>query len=426
MQAIGIDIGTTSICGVVIDIESGGLVKSITRESASFIKGTAEWEKIQSVQKIIDIAVNIVDELISDKTKVIGVTGQMHGIVYVDSKGKAVSPLYTWQDERGNQPYGNTTYAAYLQSSSGYGNVTDFYNRQNNLIPDNAVGFCTIHDYFVMYLCSLKKPVIHITDAASFGMFDLNEKRFTYENGMDYVEGYVLAGIYKNIPVSAAIGDNQASALSSFTEEDQLLINVGTGSQVSVICDEIIVGDNIETRPFFENKYLAVGAALCGGRAYAVLKDFYKAVLSKMTTADDTSVYNLMNQFLEEDEGETLCVDTRFAGTRKDKNIRGMISNISIHNFTPAALTKGVLEGMMQELSDMYNSIGVNINGIVGSGNGIRKNKALIKIAEKTFRHSLKIPKHTEEAAFGAALYGMISVGYYKDMSEVRKLIKII
>lgn len=70
--------------------------------------------------------------------------------------------------------------------------------------------------------------------------------------------------------------------------------------------------------------------------------------------------------------------------------------------------------------------MGVNINGIVGSGNGIRKNKALIKETEKRFGYNLKIPCHTEEAAFGAALYGKISADYYKNMSEARRLIKFI
>ena len=34
----------------------------------------------------------------------IGVTGQMHGILYLDGEGNAVSPLYTWQDARGDAP----------------------------------------------------------------------------------------------------------------------------------------------------------------------------------------------------------------------------------------------------------------------------------------------------------------------------------
>lgn len=425
MNAIGIDVGTTSICGVVIDIKTGELIKSVTKDSNAFISSVADWERIQSVEKIISIATEILDSLVTDNIAVIGVTGQMHGIVYVDKDGNALSPLYTWQDGRGNQHFENTTYAEFLGGSTGYGNVTDFYNRQNNLVPDGSAGFCTIHDYFVMRLCGLKEPQIHITDAASFGLFDLKMKRFTCENNIDFVDGYKIAGEYKNIPVSVAIGDNQASVLSSLCGQDELLINVGTGSQVSVVSEHIITANNIETRPFFEGKYLVVGAALCGGRAYAMLKDFYKMVLSSVAEIDDKTVYDVMGAFFEE-KGDTLSVDTRFAGTRADKTVRGSIHNISVDNFTPAALTKGVLEGIINELYDMYKAMGVSIKGIVGSGNGIRKNKALIKSAEKSFGYNLKIPYHTEEAAFGAALYGMISAGYFRNMHEAGKLIKFV
>lgn len=425
MKAIGIDIGTTSICGVVVDVKNGELIQSVTKDSNAFIDGVADWEIIQSVEKIITIATEILDSLITDDIAVIGVTGQMHGIVYVDKEGNAASPLYTWQDGRGNLPFGDTTYAEFLGSSTGYGNVTDFYNRQNGLVPDDSVGFCTIHDYFVARLCKLKKPQIHITDAASFGLFDLKSKTFTYNGNIDFIDGYKIAGEYKNIPVSVAIGDNQASVLSSLSGQDELLINVGTGSQVSVVCDDIVTARNIETRPFFEGKYLAVGAALCGGRAYAMLKDFYKTVLSSVADVDDKTVYNLMSTFFEE-KGDALAVDTRFAGTRADKTVRGSIHNISVENFTPAALTKGVLEGIVNELYGMYISMGVNIKGVVGSGNGIRKNKALINAAEKSFGYKLKIPCHTEEAAFGAALYGMISAEYYKNMCEASNLIRFI
>ncbi len=34
----------------------------------------------------------------------IGFTGQMHGMLYVDASGMAVSPLYTWQDGSGEIP----------------------------------------------------------------------------------------------------------------------------------------------------------------------------------------------------------------------------------------------------------------------------------------------------------------------------------
>ena len=423
MQAIGIDIGTTGICGVSVDMETGKLKRSITKDSNAFLIGAADWEKIQSVPKIISLATEILDSLITADTAVIGVTGQMHGIVYVDKEGECLSPLYTWQDGRGNQPFGDTTYADFLGSNSGYGCVTDFYNRENGLVPKDACRFCTVQDYFVMRLCGLAEPLVHISDAASFGLFDLQTKRFDYDSDMNVIDGYRIAGNYKNIPVSIAVGDNQASALSCLSSEDELLINVGTGSQVSLICDDFLTDDRVELRPFFEGKYLAVGAALCGGRAYAVLKDFYKSVLSSVTEIDDAEVYTLMERFLLQDD-TALTVDTRFAGTRSDKNARGSIRNISIENFTPSALTRGVLEGMTRELYEMYLLMGKDICGIVGAGNGLRKNKFLAETAKNMFGCSIKIPLHTEEAAFGAALYGMLSAGYCKSMSEAWNLIR--
>ena len=261
MQAIGIDIGTTSICGVVFDAESGKLLASRTKNSDAFLSGCAEWEKIQSVEKIMSVAMEILDELLNDDTAVIGVTGQMHGIVYTDKDGKAVSPLYTWQDERGNLAFKDTTYAKHLNSFSGYGNVTDFYNRENGIRPDSAVSYCTIHDYFVMQLCGLKTPLIHSSDAASFGCYDFKKNKFNYDCNVDITADYCIAGKYKGIPVSVAIGDNQASVFSTLADEENILLNIGTGSQVSIISDTPVIADNIETRPYFEDKYLIVSSA---------------------------------------------------------------------------------------------------------------------------------------------------------------------
>jgi len=424
MQAIGIDIGTTSICCIVTDTENGKVLHSETKDSNAFILGVAEWEKIQDTEKIISIATSLLDSYICEETAVIGVTGQMHGIVYTDKDGKAVSPLYTWQDGRGNQPYKDTTYAEYLNSHSGYGNVTDFYNRTNGIIPKEAVNYCTVHDYFVMRLCGKSKAEIHTSDAASLGLFDLKTNKFNYGCDIDVVTDYHIVGKYKEIPVSVAIGDNQASVFSTLTDPQKLLINIGTGSQISVISDDIIEKANIETRPYFENKYLIVGAALCGGRAFATLKNFYKSILEYVTDPDDKLVYGIMDKMLEDITSCSLSADTRFSGTRADRNIKGSINNITTENFKPAELSFAFLEGMISELYEMYNSMGVNRNGIIGSGNGLRLNPALIKIAENKFGCPMEIPTHTEEAAFGAALFGMVSAGIYKNAYEVGQLIK--
>ena len=131
-----------------------------------------------------------------------------------------------------------------------------------------------------------------------------------------------------------------------------------------------------------------------------------------------------MNKMLEKADNATLSVDTRFAGTRKNPEICGKILGITTENFNPSQLTLGVLEGMASELYDMYEKMKSEKSGIVGSGNGIRKNAALVKIFEEKFASKMNTPKHLEEAAFGAALFGLVSCGIFKNANEAQKLIK--
>ena len=51
MEAIGIDIGTTSICGVVIDTENGEVLNSISQNSNAFLKTENDFEKYSRLKK---------------------------------------------------------------------------------------------------------------------------------------------------------------------------------------------------------------------------------------------------------------------------------------------------------------------------------------------------------------------------------------
>ena len=425
MKVIGIDIGTTSICGVVLNAVDGKVLASQTINSDAFISTQNEWEKVQDVDKIIAIATGILNDFLAQfagEIVGIGLTGQMHGIVYFDKFGKAVSPLFTWQDARGNLPYQGTTYAAHLGSFSGYGNVTDFYNRQNGLVPDNAAGYCTIQDYLGMVICGNKQAIIHTSNAASLGLFDVNACKFDYPCNAQITDKFEIIGHFQGIPVSVAIGDNQASVFATLADENDVLINVGTGSQVSVVSSAAVSANGIESRPYVDGKFIVAGSALCGGRSYAVLKSLFEGVLTQ-AGCKDVDVYAVMDKMLCGKTDTTLKVDTRFAGTRADATARGSITNISTDNLTPPDLAFGVLKGMIQELFDMYCLMNKTHGGIVGSGNGIRKNKVLAQIAERVFGGKLRIPTYTEEAACGAALFALVA-SKNKTLDDVRALIK--
>lgn len=414
MKAIGIDLGTTSISGILFDVDTKEIVKSITRQNSGFLDSKYAWEKIQDPEENVLTANKILDELICDDVACIGVTGQMHGIVYYDANGRSVSPLFTWQDARGDLPYKETTYAKYLNSHSGYGHVTDFYNCINSLVPTNAIGYCTIADYFVMKICHIKSPIIHISNAASFGRkSEINDFSFVT------TKNFKIAGNYRSIPVSVAIGDNQASVLSC-CDAKSALVNIGTGSQVSIISSSAKTDSSLEVRPYFEDKNIIVGSSLCGGRSYSLLKDFFASLLRTKLSISDDEVYGIMNSFVNADDTPSVCADTRFAGTRENTEIKGSYTNISTDSFTPKEFVISTLYGMTKELHALYEKMKEKRTTIVCSGNAVRKNSNLLKIIKKVFTCEVKIPNFLEEAAFGACLFALISIKKYSSVEEAQ------
>ena len=436
LKILGLDIGTTTISAVVTDAETGKILDSRTVKNDSVIDST----KLQNPEIIINTVLEIKNELTKKYAPIsaIGVTGQMHGILYLDKDSEAVSPLYTWQDESGNKPYKNGTYASYLTEktghnmASGFGLVTHFVNIQENNVPENAVTLATIHDYLVMKLTGRKTPLMHSSDAASLGCFNLNNADFD-EDALTKIginrsflpevcNNCVIAGKDENdVPVSVAIGDNQASVLGSVSDENSVLVNIGTGSQVSVITDTPKALSEGETRPLNDNNFILVGAPLCGGRSFALLHKFFTQCV-EIFGGNKDDVYKNMDKIAEINSDEhSLAVDTRFCGTRKNPDIKGSVSGITESNFTPAELTRGFLYGMVKELHTLFESFDITADMLVCSGNAVRKSSVLRHYLEELFGMKLYVPEHTEEASFGAAIFASVAAGIYKNTFEAAK-----
>ena len=433
---IGLDIGTTSISAVAAEVSSGALLRSVTVPNDGILPSPDGVSRLQDPVRIVETALGLKESLAAEFSPVaaIGVTGQMHGILYLDRAGRAVSPLYTWQDGRGNLPYGKSTYAAHLSTrscyplASGFGLVTHFINREQSLVPSEAVTFCTIQDYIALLLARRKTPLLHASDAASFGCFDLEAHtfdRFAMEKlGFDnaflpaVTAETAIIGQDGSIPVAAAIGDNQASVLGSLRENADILVNIGTGSQVSAVVSAPVPFPAGAVRPYVDGKFLLAGSPLCGGRAYAMLHRFF-ARCAELFGGDGRDIYTVMNDMAaEQPEDHSLTVDTRFCGTRNDPALRGALSEISEDNFTPEQLTRGVLWGMTAELRGLYGEMPLlsPATGLVGSGNAVRKNPVLRRYLEEQFNLPLKLPVHREEAAFGAAVFAAAAAGVYRDI----------
>ena len=426
MRIIGLDIGTTSISAVVA--EDGRVIHSVTEQSCAAIKAKYAENRLQNIDVITKKVFSIKKKLVKEFSPIdaIGVTGQMHGILYIDKEGNAVSPLYTWQDKSGELNYKNTTFSEYLASvtgfhvPSGYGLVTDYVNRRLERVPEACAALCNIQDYITMKLSGRKSPITHISNAAGLGFYSFDKFDFDLcalkkigcdRNRLSSViaEPKVLGNDDNGIPVIVALGDNQASYLGSTTNKDSVLVNIGTGSQVSVLTDRNSGFTAGEIRPFSKTENLLVGAPLCGGRAYALLKSFFEKTLDCFRFAAE-DIYSVMNKMAAENIDHcSLLVDTRFCGTRNEPDVNGAVLQITEDNFTPQQLTKGFLIGMCQELYSFYTQMvqftGKECTRLVGSGNGVRKNIILQHYLETVFRMPLEIPENSEEAAFGATVF---------------------
>lgn len=448
MGVLGIDLGTTTVSVVMMDEESGAILGSRTVAHHSFLEGHIPQSKIQDPNRMYEVVQQAMAEL-SDEfgtPSCIGLTGQMHGMLYVNSQGQAVSPCYIWQDGCGNLPMENgETYASYLRkaggaASAGFGLTTHFYLQKNGMIPPEASKMVTVCDYAGMKLCASARAVIARDMAASWGCFDLREGKFLTaqmeELGVDtaylpeLMETHgILGHTPEGIPVIVSLGDNQASVLGSVTDLcDTVLINIGTGSQVSLGTEVYHdVSGSIELRPCVEGTSLLVGSGLCGGRAYAMLEQFYREV-----SGGDEALYGRMAQQAQQFRDQygpdaAWKVRTTFSGTRSDPQQRGSITGIGVENFHPGAMTLGIISGILEELHEMYvemcHATGRKATRLVGSGNGLRKNKLMQQLAEEVFGMKLEIPLYQEEAAYGAALYALAATG--KDsLGNIQKKIR--
>lgn len=430
MITLGLDIGTTTISAVVV--EDGRVLAAETLRNDASLPGE-EWERLQDPRRIMQLARQATDALLKrfPRTQRIGVTGQQHGIVYLDKAGKPVSPLYTWQDQRGRQRTGDgETYIEQLEKltgysvPAGYGMVTHFYNVKNGLVPQDAAVLCTIQDLAAMELAGRTAVEIDASNAASFGLFDL--KRCCFDPDAVRAAG-IDPGILPplacsprlgtgslGLPVYRAIGDNQASFLGATGGQTQcILLNVGTGSQFSVHVSDYMSCAGLETRPFPTGGYLLVGAALCGGRAWALLEQFFRATVQMVTGETVDSCYQAMSAALEHSAGrkDPLTITPLFQGTRANPVVRASVTGLSPDNFTPLAFMEGMLRGMAEELRQMYDlylSAGGAALPLYGSGNGLRLNRHLCAAMENAFGLPLRLSENKEEAACGAALFAAL------------------
>jgi sedoheptulokinase len=367
---------------------------------------------------------------------------------------RPLTPLIGWQDRRCDEPTEGfastiarmrhlmgeaTTERTGCRVATGFMGATLYWLARRGELPGVPGRATFMPDYLVARLCDAL-PVTDPTDAGGAGVFDVVAREWDSDLlaaldlpaevfppvrptgaivGNLAVESARALGLPAGVLVMNGIGDNQASFFGSVgSSTGDALINVGTGGQISAISARFVRGRFMETRPYVGDTYLLVGGGIIGGRSYAMVRDFVRHIgrdVFGVEGPDD--LYPILNRLAASvpPGADGLHCDPRFGGNRFDPDQRGSITGLDGQNLTPGHLARALLEGMARTFHDLYgNMLAVGLPArarLVGAGNGVRRNPLLVDLLRDTFDLPLVSPRHTEEAAHGAAMLAAVAVG---------------
>lgn len=434
MYTLGIDIGTTNLNVSLLDLEKRRIVQRRSAPNPR-LPSLDEYAYLQDPVGIVASVRGMIGS-IQEPISAMCVTGQVHGIMYVDSQGRPLSPLSNWLDRRGTVSLsgagGKTAQTLLFEKTgfhlpNGYGLLSHYANRWLGKVPPDAHRILGILEYVTGELVG---TVLDKTDGSNLGPFGGFDPVTGTQNStllneilanptlafLGLSQPFEIAGTTaQGIPVTYPVGDNQAGFFGLIARPSSTcLVSIGTSGQISVFSPSSVCAPTMELRPYLGLGYLHVGATLCAGKAYEVLQKFLKEVLEAggLSVEDDEAVFKMMARSAQAATiPSPLEVDTAFNGSRTDAHRRGSIRGITLDNLTVGNMVRGTVEGIIREIEEFRRGaapIFRNLKTLVATGSAVRKNPLFSQELERQFNLELQIPQIDGGAALGAALIAAV------------------
>uniref|UniRef100_A0A8B9TQ98 Sedoheptulokinase n=1 Tax=Anas platyrhynchos TaxID=8839 RepID=A0A8B9TQ98_ANAPL len=454
---LGIDLGTTSVkAALLVGTGRGHVVAaSCSRETqahtSSLEAGPQGME--QNVQRIITALNECLAALPQQqlqRVSHIGISGQMHGIVFWKRdqgcrwtecgtsptfEPEEVSHLVTWQDGRCSPAFlaSLPPPQSHISLATGFGCATVYWYLKNS--PDflkcyDAAG--TIHDYVVAMLCDLKKPLMSIQNAASWGYFNAKTKSWNTDvlkkSGFPLhllpevgdpgsIAGRTICawhGIPKGTEVGIALGDFQCSVYSCLTERTDAVLNISTSAQLTILMppgfqppETPDPSSAVTYFPYFNGDYLAVAASLNGGNVLATFVDMVSQWMEELgLQVQDSAIYaKIIKAALAQDDSKLSIRPTIF-GERHVPEQLASVTSIAVSELSLGHVTRALCHGVVENLCSMLlvqRLMETGVSRILGSGSALARNEVLRQEVERIFPFPVVYGKDVD-AAVGAAM----------------------
>jgi len=456
---IGIDVGTTGVKLLLID-EEGGLKGSITEEYLLFTPrpGWAEqnpsdwWDAtLKGIKGLLEKT-----GVKGKEIKGIGLTGQMHGSVFLNSKDEVIHPAILWCDQRTAKECEEITETVGKDRIfeitcnpvlTGFQAPKIIWLRKNHpevyknvskvLLPKDYIRFCLTGVF-----------ATDVSDASGTSLFDVRNRRWSDEIlaalslpssllpecfESPEITGYItkevagLTGLTEGTPVVAGAGDQAAGGVGSgIVEEGLVSVSLGTSGVVFAHLEDVFVDPQGRLHTFcyaVPGKWHIMGVMLSAGGSFRWLRDtfFGKDVSYKVMT-------DMAGNVPAGSEG--LVFLPYLTGERcpyPDPDARGVFFGISLKH-KKEHFVRAVMEGVAFGLKDsirIMREIGVPEGKKFRVTGGGAKSDLWCRIMADIFGGYTVRLKVEEGPSFGAAVLAGVGVGVYSDVKTAcKKLVK--
>lgn len=447
---LGIDIGTSSIKAMLLDMEKG---VAATEAKAYGVDIPARGYAEQNPQVWWESLLEILHRLRRDNPSVyqevsaVGFSGQMHGLVLTDRTGAPVRPAVLWLDQRAEEQLDRIhrvlsreemgkVFRNNVSSGFAFPSLLWVKEREPEVFSE-AVRLLCPKDYVRLKMTG--EAGAEVVDASSTGIFATAERDWAWEMIRRFslpeelfppvhesgdIAGEIteecarLTGLRKGIPVIFGSGDQPAQSIGNgVTGPGKLISNIGTGGQISAYISQPVYDRELRTNTFCHavpGAYTIFGATLCAGMSMNWTKNQLFHLESYDTVNEEASA-------VSPGSGGLLYLPY-LSGERTphmNPGARGMFFGMTLGQGRGHFL-RAVMEGVSYSLKDclrILQGLGVDAPEIIASGGGA-SSPLWLQIQADIFGKPVRACTVKEQACLGSCILAAAGTGMLDSLEE--------
>lgn len=468
---LGIDVGTSGTKALLINASNGGEVVATSTKTYPLYTPKPQWAE-QEPEDWWQATIAAIKDIITQSgvnpknIKGMGLSGQMHGSVFLDADNQVIRPAILWCDQRTQAECDWITDTVGCEKVvelicnpvlTGFTAGKIIWLRNNEpkafervrkiLLPKDYIRFKLTGEF-----------ATEVSDASGTALFNVKKRDWAYEmlddmeipkewmpkayespevSGKISAEAASLTGLAKGMPVVGGGGDQAAGAVGNGIVESGIISStVGTSGVVFAFADKPVVDPKLRVHTFCHavpDKWHVMGVMLSAGGSLRWYRDTFCESEAAVARAMDTDAYDVISEEASKAPvgSEGLMMLPYLTGERTpypDPHARGVFFGITLRS-NKAHFSRAVLEGVSYGLRDSFSileEMGVPISEVRASGGGARSELWRHIQADVTGYNHVTI-NIDEGPALGVALLAGVGTGIYPSVEEAcRQVIKVV